>query len=59
MVLCISANSPSTITGVTAQGSDDGVANGTESDCYTVNASGTADLASIALTVNGVALNFK
>jgi hypothetical protein len=35
------------------------MANGTESDCYTVNAAGTADLASIALTVNGVALNVK
>jgi hypothetical protein len=49
----------STCSGVTAQGLADCLENGTESDCYTVKASGAAELASIAMTVDGVALNFK
>jgi hypothetical protein len=55
LLLCLN----STISGVTAQGSADGLADGTESHCYTVDASGTAALASIALTVDGVELNFE
>ena len=49
----------STISDVTAQGSLDGLANGTESDCYTIDAAGTVELASIAMTINGVRLNFN
>jgi hypothetical protein len=55
LLLCLT----STISGVTAQGTADGLTNGTESDCYSVNASGTADLFSIALTIDGAELNFK
>ena len=48
----------STISNVTAQGMADGMANSTESDCYTVDASGTAALHSITVTVGGVTLTF-
>jgi hypothetical protein len=48
----------STISNVTAQGMADGMANGTESDCYTVNAAGIAALHSITVTVNGTTLTF-
>ena len=48
----------STISNVTAQGMADHMANGTESDCYTVDAAGTAALDSITLMVNGTTLTF-
>ena len=44
--------------GVTSQGSLDGLAAGTESDCYTNNASGTLTLLSITITVSGTTLTF-
>jgi hypothetical protein len=47
------------LSNLTAQGQADGLAAATETDCYRVDAAGSATLASIALTVNGVALNFK
>ncbi len=49
----------SVISNTTAQGTSDGLGNGTESDCYTVDASGNAALTSITLVVDGVTLNFK
>jgi hypothetical protein len=63
----VSANNPSTlrlclnstIFNTTAQGTNDGLGNDTESDCYTVDASGHAVLASITLSVNGVTLTFQ
>lgn len=45
--------------GVTGQGSADGLGDGTESDCYTVDAAGNAALISIAVTVGSVTLTFK
>ena len=55
LLLCLN----STISGVTAVGLADGMTSATESDCYTVDASGSAALVSVALTVDGVTLNFK
>jgi hypothetical protein len=63
----VAANSPISLlmcldfalSNVTTQGQADGLAAATETDCYRVDAAGSATLASIALTVNGVALNFK
>ena len=55
LFLCFNA----TVSGVTAQGTLDGLANGTEMDCYTVDASGTAALYSITVTVGGTTLTFK
>jgi hypothetical protein len=49
----------STISGVTAQGTTDGLANGSESDCFTEDASGNVALLSITLTVNGMTLTFR
>jgi hypothetical protein len=46
------------ISNVTAQGTADGLVNSTESDCYTVDAAGNANLSTIAVTVNGTTLNF-
>jgi len=54
LLMCLSF----VVSGVTAQGTADGLANGTETDCYNVDAAGTAALVSIALTVNGETLNF-
>jgi hypothetical protein len=45
--------------GTTAQGTADGLGNLSETDCYRVGSSGTAVLATITVTVNGVTLNFK
>jgi len=61
------ANDPSTllmclnfmISDVTAQSTTDGLTANTETDCYGVDASGNTALVSIAITVNGVTLNFK
>jgi len=47
------------ISDVTAQGTTDGLAASTETDCYIVDASGNTSLLSIALTVDGETLNFK
>ena len=47
------------ISGVTAQGTADGLAAGTEMDCYTVDASGNAVLFSITVTASGVTLKFQ
>ena len=55
LLFCVNA----VVSGVTAQGTADGLANGMESDCYSVNATGKATLTSIALTVGGAALTFK
>jgi hypothetical protein len=52
LLLCLN----STFSNVTAQGTADGMANGTESDCYTVDSAGLAALYSITLTVNGTML---
>jgi hypothetical protein len=49
----------STISGVTATGTADGLAAGTETDCYTVDASGNAALFTITVTVGGVTLKFQ
>jgi hypothetical protein len=63
----VKANNPTTlllcedssITNVTAQGTADDLVDDTESDCYTVDASGNAAMVSITLTVNGVTLTFE
>jgi hypothetical protein len=63
----VSANNPATlslclnsaISNTTAQGTNDGLGNGTESDCYTVDASGHAVLVSITVVVSGVTLTFQ
>lgn len=63
----VSANNPSTLSlclnsafsNTTAQGTNDGLGNGTESDCYTVDASGHAVLVSITVVVSGVTLTFQ
>src|SRR5438105_14170176 len=47
------------ISSVTAQGTADGLAAGTETDCYTVNAAGTAALFSITVTASGITLKFQ
>lgn len=44
--------------GVTAQGTADGLSDGTESDCYTVDSAGNAVLLSITVTVSGGTLTF-
>jgi hypothetical protein len=49
----------STFSNVTAQGMTDGLANGTENDCYTVDATGTANVSSITVTVAGTMLTFQ
>jgi hypothetical protein len=55
LLLCLN----SSITGVTAQGSADGLVSGTESDCCTVDAAGNATLATITITINGITVKFK
>jgi hypothetical protein len=54
LFLCIQ----SVISGVTASGTSDGLADDTETDCYTIDSAGNTNLATIAITVNGVTLNF-
>ena len=54
LFLCLS----DTVSNVTAHGTADGLANGAETDCYTVDAKGHAALSSITLTVNGTTLRF-
>jgi hypothetical protein len=55
LLMCLSF----AVSSVTAQGTVDGLVAGTETDCYSVEAAGNAGLVSIALTVDGVTLNFK
>jgi hypothetical protein len=47
------------VSDVTAQGTADGLVDDTESDCYSVDASGDVALVSITLTVNGETLTFE
>ncbi|HBZ71152.1 MAG TPA: hypothetical protein DEP35_16035 [Deltaproteobacteria bacterium] len=54
LLLCLNA----TTSAVTAQGTTDGLANGSESNCYTVDAAGNVTLESISLTVSGTPLKF-
>lgn len=55
LLLCLNF----TIANVTQQGLTDGMDNGTEKDCYTVNAAGNAALVSVAVTVGGNTLTFN
>jgi hypothetical protein len=55
LILCLNSSTSNT----TAQGTSDGLGDGTESDCYTVDASGHAVLAYITVVVNGVTLTFR
>jgi hypothetical protein len=48
----------STISGVTTQGTADGLADGTESDCYSVDSSGNMQLIGVAITAGAVTLDF-
>jgi hypothetical protein len=48
----------SVVSGVTSQGTADGLSDGTETDCYSVSATGTVNLVAVTMTVNGVTLNF-
>lgn len=54
LLLCLN----SSFSNVTAQGAADGLANGTQTECYSVNPAGVAALFSISLTVNGTTLRF-
>ena len=47
------------ISGTTAQGTNDGLANSTERDCYTVDAAGTIALISTSISVAGGTLTFR
>jgi len=55
LLLCLDT----VIADVTPQGTADGLVDGTESDCYTVDAAGNAVLISITTPVNGMVLQFK
>lgn len=55
LLFCIQA----VISGTTAQGMLDGMANGTETDCYSVTAAGMATVVSVSITAGGVTLMFK
>jgi len=54
LLLCLS----STFSNVTAQGAADGMANGTDTDCYSVDAAGHAALYSSTRMVKGAMLRF-
>jgi hypothetical protein len=54
LLLCLN----STFSNVTAQGTADGIANGTQTDCYSVDAAGHAALYSSTRMVNGAMLSF-
>jgi hypothetical protein len=49
----------SVISGTTAQGTTDGMANGTETDCYAITAGGMATAISVSVSAGGVSLMFK
>ena len=55
LLVCVS----SVISGVTTQGTIDGLVNSAEKDCYGVDASGNASLNSVTLNVNGITIVFK
>ena len=55
LLLCLNF----TIANVTQQGLTDGMDNGTEKDCYTVNAAGNAVLVSVAVMAGGTTLTFN
>jgi hypothetical protein len=63
----VQANTPSTIkfcttsqiSGVTAQGTTDGLADGSETDCFTIDASGNMTFVSVSVSVGGVNLVFQ
>jgi hypothetical protein len=54
LFLCLS----DMVSNVTAHGTADGLANGAETDCYTVDSNGHAALSSITLAVSGTTLRF-
>ncbi len=49
----------SVISGTTTQGTTDGMADGTETDCYAITAAGVATAVSVSVTAGGVTLMFK
>jgi len=49
----------SVISGTTTQGTTDGMADGTETDCYAITAAGVATVVSVSVTAGGVTLMFK
>jgi hypothetical protein len=55
LLFCINSQT----TNVSAQGLSDGLADATETDCYSDDSSGNINLVSIALVVNGQTLTFK
>jgi hypothetical protein len=55
LLMCLSF----VVSDVTIQGTADGLAAGTQTDCYSVDDVGNAGLVSIALPVNGVPLDFR
>ena len=63
----VSANDASSVllclntafTNVTPKGNEDGIAAGAQTDCYRIDASGKAALASVEMTVGGEVLTFK
>jgi len=54
VLLCLN----STISDVTAQGTTDGMVNGTTSDCYTVDSAANATLASHTMMLDGMMITF-
>jgi hypothetical protein len=55
LIVCLDSQ----ISGVTAQGTMDGLADGSESDCFTEDAMGNVALLSITLNVAGTTLTFR
>jgi hypothetical protein len=55
LLLCLN----SVVADVTGQGTADGLADGSASDCYTVDSAGNATLVSITRSVNDVTLTFQ
>jgi hypothetical protein len=55
LLYCIQA----VISGTTVQGSADGMADGTETDCYAVTSAGMATAVSVSVSAGGVTLMFK
>ncbi len=49
----------SVISGTTVQGTADGMADGTETDCYAITAGGMATVVSVSVMAGGVSLMFK
>jgi hypothetical protein len=55
LLYCVQA----VISGTTTQGITDGMADGTETDCYAVTAAGMATAVSVSISAGGVTLTFK